>query len=35
MASFCIATGISPSEYKKLTLNEYRALVEQIDKVNR
>jgi hypothetical protein len=35
MASFCIASGIQPSEYKKLTIAEYRALVELIDKANR
>jgi hypothetical protein len=27
MAEFCLATGISPSEYRKLTLIEMMALV--------
>jgi hypothetical protein len=30
MAAFCLATGIAPSEYKKLTLAEYRAFVETL-----
>jgi len=27
MADFCMATKISPSEYKALTMNEYAAFV--------
>jgi hypothetical protein len=32
MAEFCRATGISPSEYKALTLNEYKAFIKILTK---
>jgi len=31
LASFCVATGMSPSEYRALTLAEYRAFVEALE----
>jgi hypothetical protein len=31
MARFCLATGIAPSEYKDLTLEEVRAFVKEIE----
>jgi hypothetical protein len=34
MAAFCLRTGISPSEYKKLTLGEYQAFIEQIESID-
>lgn len=30
MAEFCIAAKISPSEYKALTVYEYRAFIEAL-----
>lgn len=30
-AEFIMATGISPSEYDKLTLTEYRAFIEVVN----
>lgn len=31
MAAFCIATGISPTEYKQLTLAEYKAFIKRLE----
>jgi hypothetical protein len=31
MARFCLATKISPSEYKALTIVEYRAFVNELE----
>jgi hypothetical protein len=31
MAQFCLATGMSPNEYRQLTLAEYRAFIEAIE----
>ena len=32
MAKFVLATGIAPSEYKKLTLTEYQALIRRLER---
>jgi hypothetical protein len=32
MATFCLATGIAPSEYKQLTVAEYAAFVKVLEK---
>jgi hypothetical protein len=32
MASFCVATKMSPSEYRKLTLREVEAFIDALDK---
>jgi hypothetical protein len=32
MADFCLATGLSPSEYKKLTLSEMMAFVNALER---
>lgn len=34
-AIFCLATGISPSEYKKLTLVEFTQFAEQLERLNK
>lgn len=31
MAQFCLATKISPSEYKKLTLREFSAFIKELE----
>jgi len=31
MVYFCLATGIAPSEYKKLTVQEYIKFLEVLD----
>lgn len=35
MASFCLATGISPTEYKRLTITEHRAFQQQLEEMNK
>jgi hypothetical protein len=35
MSQFCIATRVSPTEYKKLTLAEYQAFVETLEEMNK
>jgi hypothetical protein len=35
MANFCLATGIAPSEYKQLTLEQVSALKQEIEKIRR
>jgi len=35
MASFCLATGISPSEYKRLTVTEHLAIQKQLEEMNK
>ena len=32
MANFCVATKMSPSEYRRLTLREFRAFIDAIDR---
>jgi len=32
MASFCLATKVQPSEYRKLTLREVEAFIDALDK---
>lgn len=32
MAQFVLATGISPSEYKRLTVAEYTAIVKELER---
>lgn len=32
MANFCVATRMSPSDYKRLTLREFHAFVNAIDR---
>jgi hypothetical protein len=34
MAAFCIATGISPKEYKELTLGEYSAFIDRLESLD-
>jgi hypothetical protein len=31
MAHFCLVTGMSPKDYRQLTLQEYRAFIEAIE----
>jgi hypothetical protein len=31
MATFCLITGMSPTEFRKLTLAEYKAFIEAIE----
>ena len=31
MAQFCLATKMSPTEYRKLTLREYQAYIEALE----
>jgi len=34
MANFCLAMKIAPSEYKRLTLLEYRAFIKTYEEMN-
>jgi hypothetical protein len=35
MAEFCLATGVSPSEYKQLTLAEFEAFAVAAERRNK
>jgi len=35
MSDFCIATGVSPSEYKRLTMAEYAAFTNTLEERNK
>jgi len=32
MANFCLATGLAPTEYRKLTWVEYLSFIDQIER---
>jgi len=34
MARFCLLTKMSPSDYRSLTLNEYRTFIEVWNEIN-
>lgn len=34
-ASFCLATGVAPSEYEKLYAHERNAFIKQYNKINK
>lgn len=34
LAEFCVATGLSPSDYRSLTLAEYRAFIDAVNERN-
>jgi hypothetical protein len=35
MALFTLATGVQPSEYKALTLQEYKAFIHELEERNK